>query len=72
MEKETVIIRYMYDAVAKGDFPAFLGTMDPAIVWNEAENFPYSDRNPYVGPQAVAEGVFGHECAVCSCLAGEG
>ncbi len=24
----------------------------PAIVWNEAENFPYADRNPYVGPAA--------------------
>ena len=32
--------------------------MDPEIVWYEAENFPYSDRNPYVGPAAVAEGVF--------------
>ena len=32
--------------------------MDPAIVWNEAEGFPYADKNPYVGPQAVLEGVF--------------
>jgi ketosteroid isomerase-like protein len=35
-----------------------LGAMSPDIVWNEAENFPYADGNPYVGPQAIAEGVF--------------
>ena len=26
--------------------------------WNEAEGNPLADRNPYVGPQAVGEGVF--------------
>lgn len=53
------LIRGLYEAFARGDGPAILGAMDPAIVWNEAENFPYADRNPYVGPMAVAEGVFG-------------
>ncbi|MBA3974309.1 MAG: DUF4440 domain-containing protein [Candidatus Solibacter sp.] len=53
------LIRGLYEAFARGDAPAILGAMDPNIVWNEAENFPYSDRNPYVGPMAVAEGVFG-------------
>ena len=32
--------------------------MDPAIMWNEAAGNPLADRNPYVGPQAVGEGVF--------------
>jgi ketosteroid isomerase-like protein len=32
--------------------------MDPAIKWNEAEGTPLADCNPYVGPQAVGEGVF--------------
>jgi hypothetical protein len=32
--------------------------LDQQIEWNEAENFIYADRNPYVGPQAVLEGVF--------------
>ncbi len=32
--------------------------MSEDIVWNEAEGFHYSDRNPYVGPQAVVDGVF--------------
>jgi ketosteroid isomerase-like protein len=52
------VVKSLYEAFAKGDVPTVLGAMDPAIEWNEAENFPYADRNPYVGPQAVLEGVF--------------
>jgi hypothetical protein len=59
MSQENVaLIRGLYDAFAAGDVPGVLGRMSPDIVWNEAENFPYADRNPYVGPLAVAEGVF--------------
>lgn len=57
------IIKDMYQAVATGDFPAFLNGMDAAIEWNEAENFPYADNNPYLGPEAVAAGVFGRIAA---------
>ena len=57
------VIKNMYQAVATGDFPAFLGGMDAAIEWNEAENFPYADGNPYIGPNAVAAGVFGRIAA---------
>jgi len=32
--------------------------MSPDIQWNEAENFVYADGNPYVGPDAVVNGVF--------------
>jgi ketosteroid isomerase-like protein len=52
------IIQSLYAAFARGDGPDVLAKMDPAIVWNEAENFPYADRNPYVGQAAVAEGIF--------------
>jgi ketosteroid isomerase-like protein len=59
MSKENVaLVRGIYDAFAAGNVPAVLGAMAPGIVWNEAENYPYADRNPYVGPGAVAEGVF--------------
>jgi ketosteroid isomerase-like protein len=51
-------IQNLYAAFARGDGAAVLASMDPAIVWNEAENFPYADRNPYVGHAAVAEGIF--------------
>jgi len=52
------VVRGIYDAFAKGDVPGVLGLFDEGIVWNEAEHFPYADGNPYVGPQAVLEGVF--------------
>ena len=53
------IIKGVYAAFASGDIPAVLGVMSPAIVWNEAENnLPLAQGNPYVGPQAVLEGVF--------------
>jgi ketosteroid isomerase-like protein len=52
------VVRGMYASFAEGDVPSVLETMDPQVEWNEAENFPYADGNPYVGPSAVAEGVF--------------
>lgn len=58
MSANLEIIRGAYDAFARGDVPAVLAVLSPDIVWNEAENFPYADRNPYVGPDAVVEGVF--------------
>jgi ketosteroid isomerase-like protein len=59
MSQENVdLIRGIYGGFAAGDVGAVLGAMSPDIVWNEAENFPYADGNPYVGPQAIAEGVF--------------
>ena len=65
MSQEKVeIIRRMYDSFEKGDVPAVLGQMDQHIEWKEADNFIYADANPYVGPQAVLEGVlmrFGSE-----------
>ena len=59
MSQQSVeVIRGIYDSFGKGDVPAILGQMDQQIEWNEAENFIYADRNPYVGPQAILEGVF--------------
>lgn len=52
------VIRGIYDSFAAGDVASVLGAMSPDIVWNEAEHFPYADGNPYLGPQAVLEGVF--------------
>ncbi len=59
MSQENVeVLRGAYDAFGKGDIETVLGLMDQSIEWNEAENFPYADRNPYIGPQAILEGVF--------------
>jgi ketosteroid isomerase-like protein len=53
------IVKQLYDAFARGDVPAVLGAFDPNIRWQEAEGFVYADGNPYVGPEAVLQGVFG-------------
>ena len=59
MSQENVgVIREIYEAFGRGDVPAALGQMDQQIEWREAEGFIYADRNPYVGPQAVLDGVF--------------
>jgi hypothetical protein len=52
------IIQNIYDDFAKGDVPAVLSGLDEQVVWNEAENFPYADGNPYIGKDAVLNGVF--------------
>lgn len=58
MSDNTQIIRSVYEAFGRGDVGAVLATFDPQIHWLEAESFLYADGNPYVGPQAVAAGVF--------------
>lgn len=57
-ENSVDLVRSMYEAFATGDVPTVVARMDPEIAWNEAENFPYADGNPYIGPDAVVEGVF--------------
>ena len=52
-------IKAGYAAFARNDPSVLFGAMDPGIHWNEAEGTPFADRNPYVGPQAIGEGVFG-------------
>jgi len=57
-QENTTIIDGLYKAFAAGDVPAVLGAMDANIVWNEAEGNYYADLNPYIGPDAVLNGVF--------------
>lgn len=52
------IINSVYESFTNGDIPAVLGLMDANIVWNEAESNSLADGNPYIGPNAVLEGVF--------------
>jgi len=59
MGKAAEVVKDLYAAFGRGDVPAVLGAFGAAIEWKEAEGFVYADRNPYIGPQAVAEGVFG-------------
>lgn len=57
-QDNTDTVKAIYQAFATGDIPFVLGVFDPQIEWNEAENFLYADRNPYVGAQAILDGVF--------------
>lgn len=59
MPSNRELIQTLYDAFARGDAGTVLGAFHPEIHWSEAESSPYADRNPYVGPQQVGEGVFG-------------
>ncbi|HEY1607388.1 MAG TPA: nuclear transport factor 2 family protein [Allosphingosinicella sp.] len=56
--ENVALVRSIYDAFAAGDIPGVLGRMAPDMEWNEAENFPYADGNPYVGADAIVSGVF--------------
>ena len=59
MSKENVeLVQAIYAAFGAGDVPGVVGRMSPDIVWNEAENFPSADGNPYRGPEAILTGVF--------------
>jgi len=52
------LVKSLYAAFSTGDVPTVLGAFDPDIEWKEAENSPLADNNPYIGPQAILEGVF--------------
>lgn len=53
------VVESLYRAFAAGDGATISSLLAADLVWIEAENGPYADRNPYNGPAAVFEGVFG-------------
>jgi len=53
------LVEGLYKAFEKGDIPSVLAGLDSNVVWNEAEGNAYADGNPYKGPDAVLNGVFG-------------
>lgn len=57
-EQNKKTIEGMYEAFGRGDIAFVIGALDGDVEWWEAENFIYADKNPYIGPQAVLEGVF--------------
>lgn len=52
-------IQAAYAAFAKNDPSVLFGALAADVQWNEAQGNPLADRNPYVGAQAIGEGVFG-------------
>jgi hypothetical protein len=59
MGQNSQTVEAFYAALGRGDMPFIIGTLDPQIVWNEAENFVYADQSPYVGVDALLNGLFG-------------
>ncbi len=57
-EQNIKIIDSLYNAFSTGDMPTVLGAMHPEIEWNEAESNSLADGNPYIGSNAILEGVF--------------
>jgi len=58
MADNVATVRSIYDAFARGDVQTVLGLMSEKVVWNEAEHFTYWTGGPFIGPQAVLQGVF--------------
>ncbi|NNC52188.1 MAG: nuclear transport factor 2 family protein [Erythrobacter sp.] len=52
------LVEGIYAAFAAGDMASFTDALAPDVLWNEAENYPYADRNPYRGAQEIMKGVF--------------
>ena len=53
-----MVVQKLYNDFEKGDIEAVGAAMDEKVVWNEAENFPLADGNPYLGFDAIVQGVF--------------
>lgn len=51
-------IQGIYNDFGKGNIPGVLAAMSANVEWYEAENFPYWTGKPFLGPDAVLNGVF--------------
>lgn len=58
MADGTSVVRGIYDAFGRGDVEAVLAALDEKVEWHEAEHSTYWGGGPFVGPQAVVEGLF--------------
>jgi ketosteroid isomerase-like protein len=56
MGKNADAVRGLYEAFDRGDVAAVLGAMDEKIEWQEPASVPFENQ---VGPQAIAENIFG-------------
>ena len=58
MGQNSKTVEAFYAALGRGDIPVIIGSLDPQIVWHEAENFVYADKSPYIGVEALLTGLF--------------
>jgi uncharacterized protein len=57
-QSNVTIVQALYDHFGKGNIPEVLASMSANVEWNEAENFIYGENKPFVGPDAVVNGLF--------------
>ena len=57
--KNVEVIQSVYAEFATGNIEGVISNFSSNIEWNEAENYIYADNNPYVGADAIVQGVFG-------------
>lgn len=50
-EQNVSVVRGVYESFGRGDIPAVLAALDPAIEWHSPEELPYGGR--FHGPEAV-------------------
>ena len=53
------VVRGIYEDFGKGDIPSVLGALAPDVEWTEPGQPYLPHRGTHVGPEAVAEKVFG-------------
>jgi ketosteroid isomerase-like protein len=58
MGQNSKTVEAFYAAMGRGDVSVIIGSLDPNVLWNEAENFVYADKSPYLGVDAVLTGLF--------------
>jgi hypothetical protein len=52
------IVERFYRMYARKDLAAALELLDPQVEMHAAENFIYASASPYVGPEAIRQGIF--------------
>jgi ketosteroid isomerase-like protein len=52
------VVENIYEKLAEGDAQPIFDILDEDAPWIEAENIPYSPGHPWVGHDAVKQGVF--------------
>ena len=57
--KNVEVIQSVYSNFASGNIEGVVASFASDIEWNEAENYIYADNNPYIGADAILQGVFG-------------
>jgi len=64
MGQNSQTVEAFYAAMGRGDIPFVISTIDPQVVWYEAENFVYADKSPYLGVDALLSGTKSSTAAI--------